>query len=186
MLNQTVGPQRGGMVQVSLFKHLIIICFKSWNFDCLNVFPTQASVLDVVETKINPLKLLLINISSGNFCLQGRSVCQLKNATWVHLTLALKLQKLVVKFIYLYFNTRSLPCNQKATAIPQTVRLYTWTPLMVIQIYHKRLGSPWLQCEKKSSRNGFSNSPISQMSNHLMNNRSNSHYCKISRRFLNF
>ena len=186
MLNQTVGPQRGGMVQVSLFKHLIIICFKSWNFDCLNVFPTQASVLGVVGTKTNPLKLLLINISSGNFCLQGRSVCQLKNATWVHLTLALKLQKLVVKFIYLYFNTRSLPCNQKATAIPQTVRLCTWTPFMVIQIYHKRLGSPWLQCEKKSSRNGFSNSPISQMSNHLMNNRSNSHYCKISRRFLNF
>ena len=89
-----------------------------------------------------------INISSGNFCLQGRSVCQLKNATWVHLTLALKLQKLVVKFIYLYFNTRSLPCSQKATAIPQTVRLYTWTPFMVVQIYHKRLGSPWLQCEK--------------------------------------
>ena len=147
MLNQTVGPQRGGMVQVSLFKHLIIICFKSWNFDCLNVFPTQASVLDVVETKINPLKLLLINISSGNFCLQGRSVCQLKNATWVNLTLRLKLQKSVVKFIDLYFNTRSLPC-QEATAIPQTVRLYTWTPLMVIQIYHKRLGSPWLQCEK--------------------------------------
>ena len=86
-----------------------------------------------------------INISSGNFCLQGRSVCQLKNATWVHLTLALKLQKLVVKFIYLYFNTRSLPCNQKATAIPQTVRLYTWTPFMVVRIYHKRLGSPWLQ-----------------------------------------
>ena len=144
MLNQTVGPQRGGMVQVSLFKHLIIICFKSWNFDCLNVFPTQASVLDVVETKINPLKLLLINISSGNFCLQGRSVCQLKNATWVNLTLRLKLQKSVVKFIDLYFNTRSLPC-QEATAIPQTVRLYTWTPFMVVRIYHKRLGSPWLQ-----------------------------------------
>ena len=86
-----------------------------------------------------------INISSGKFCLQGRSVCQLKNATWVNLTLALKLQKSVVKFIYLYFNTRSLSCSQKATPIPQTVRLYTWTPFMVVRIYHKRLGSPWLQ-----------------------------------------
>ena len=142
--------------------------------------PTHSSYLKYYSSTME------INISNGNFCLQGRSVCQLKNATWVNLTLALKIQKSVVKFIYLYFNTRSLPCSQKATAIPQTVRLYTWTPLMVIQIYHKRLGSPWLQCEKKSSRNGLSNSPISQMSNHLMNNRSNSHYCKISRRFLNF
>ena len=94
-------------------------------------------------------KIFIDNISSGNFCLQGKSVCQLKNATWVNLTLELKLQKSVVKFIYLYFNTRSLPCSQKATAIPQTVRLYTWTPFMVVRIYHKRLGSPRLQCEKK-------------------------------------
>ena len=54
-------------------------------------------------------KIFIDNISSGNFCLQGKSVCQLKNATWVNLTLELKLQKSVVKFIYLYFNTRSLP-----------------------------------------------------------------------------
>ena len=49
---------------------------------------------------------------------------------------------------YLYFRPRSIPCSQKATVIPQTLRLYIWTSFMGVRTYHNWLGLPWLQCEK--------------------------------------